>query len=655
VGNIDSANLTGEGFSSANKDDKLAVRLIVLTAAEIASPPERVLYDTINLFKGPDDDVRYYSSGEALVPMNGASVGHVIEDDGTPVTQRESLNFTGGLVSVADAGGKTVVTVPMPDAADISIIDAGEHYTSDNVESALQEAAARIDDLEGAIAPDAEDIGATDAGGFFTGANLEAITQEIGQQLEDWSWLPTNTPANGQVVTWNGSTAEWDDPVPLTEHSELSGTSDADSHPASAISIADAGAYFTGANAETVTQEIGSRLAALELMGNDVGARMLGIGPTGNYSARFGAVLPQGWNSATLTSQADTMTVGTGFGGTDAAASGGAAYADTNVRTRSVKVVYNSTTSTAGSAAEIRSSSHLTFGDSAGEAGFVAQWVVGAGDTQAGTFFAGYGPGAANLNDIDPLDMTNIFGIGVAEGGTAFAVYHNDGSGQGVTAAMPSAWNPNDDTELYWMRLRVEAGGADAHIDMMRLSDGATQTISRNRTTDGNFPTVNSNGCIHIFRGNGTGTGTKTIVFGGFVRGDLRVSGESTGGGGGSGIDLANPDPFTVTQGVTAAAVTLAGTVTLDARTSNTRYGTLSGNTTFAVPSNGRSGDKLTVQIKQAASGGPYTVTMNASIKPMVGGATLVASTLAGCMDFLYLEYVDADAGWRYSYINGTV
>lgn len=37
--------------------------------------------------------------------------GHTIEDEGTPVTQRTSLNFTGAGVSVADTGGKTVVTI----------------------------------------------------------------------------------------------------------------------------------------------------------------------------------------------------------------------------------------------------------------------------------------------------------------------------------------------------------------------------------------------------------------------------------------------------------------------------------------------------------------------------------------------------------------
>jgi hypothetical protein len=41
----------------------------------------------------------------------GGGGGHVIEDEGTPLTQRSNLNFVGVNVSVADAGGKTVVTI----------------------------------------------------------------------------------------------------------------------------------------------------------------------------------------------------------------------------------------------------------------------------------------------------------------------------------------------------------------------------------------------------------------------------------------------------------------------------------------------------------------------------------------------------------------
>ncbi len=50
---------------------------------------------------------------EALIDIaaGGGGGGHTIEDEGTPLTQRASLNFVGDGVSAADAGGKTVVTI----------------------------------------------------------------------------------------------------------------------------------------------------------------------------------------------------------------------------------------------------------------------------------------------------------------------------------------------------------------------------------------------------------------------------------------------------------------------------------------------------------------------------------------------------------------
>jgi hypothetical protein len=46
------------------------------------------------------------------VPSSGGGGAHVIEDEGTPVAQRTNMNFTGAGVTVTDAGGKTVVTIP---------------------------------------------------------------------------------------------------------------------------------------------------------------------------------------------------------------------------------------------------------------------------------------------------------------------------------------------------------------------------------------------------------------------------------------------------------------------------------------------------------------------------------------------------------------
>jgi hypothetical protein len=59
-----------------------------------------------------DDHPQYLNNARGdlrYAPL--ASAGHTIEDEGTPLTQRTSLNFTGSGVSVADSGGKTVVTI----------------------------------------------------------------------------------------------------------------------------------------------------------------------------------------------------------------------------------------------------------------------------------------------------------------------------------------------------------------------------------------------------------------------------------------------------------------------------------------------------------------------------------------------------------------
>jgi hypothetical protein len=50
--------------------------------------------------------------GEKWILVTGASAGHSIENEGTPLTARSSINFTGDGVTASDSGGKTVVNVP---------------------------------------------------------------------------------------------------------------------------------------------------------------------------------------------------------------------------------------------------------------------------------------------------------------------------------------------------------------------------------------------------------------------------------------------------------------------------------------------------------------------------------------------------------------
>lgn len=48
---------------------------------------------------------------DTVLGAGGGGGGHTIEDEGTPLTARTSLNFVGSGVTAADSGGKTVVTI----------------------------------------------------------------------------------------------------------------------------------------------------------------------------------------------------------------------------------------------------------------------------------------------------------------------------------------------------------------------------------------------------------------------------------------------------------------------------------------------------------------------------------------------------------------
>lgn len=74
----------------------------------------QTLQENINMLGMPD--FRKLAMGlqaqiDELSASGGSGGGHIIEDEGTPVTQRATLNFTGSGVTVTDSGGKTVVDI----------------------------------------------------------------------------------------------------------------------------------------------------------------------------------------------------------------------------------------------------------------------------------------------------------------------------------------------------------------------------------------------------------------------------------------------------------------------------------------------------------------------------------------------------------------
>ncbi len=51
-------------------------------------------------------------AGTGTLDKSGKGKGHIIEDEGTPLTQQDTINFTGAGVTAFDSGGKTVVDIP---------------------------------------------------------------------------------------------------------------------------------------------------------------------------------------------------------------------------------------------------------------------------------------------------------------------------------------------------------------------------------------------------------------------------------------------------------------------------------------------------------------------------------------------------------------
>lgn len=83
---------------------------------ELASPVTARYWRVLGVDMDPLPSVFNYWGLATVALYSGQPTtqapGHVIEDEGTPLTQRNTLNFVGSGVTAADSGGKTVVTIP---------------------------------------------------------------------------------------------------------------------------------------------------------------------------------------------------------------------------------------------------------------------------------------------------------------------------------------------------------------------------------------------------------------------------------------------------------------------------------------------------------------------------------------------------------------
>ncbi len=118
----DIADLGGGGGAVSSVNTQTGA--VVLDAGDIGSTPVGgvAATDVQSAIQELDSEKQAtLVSGTNIKTINSTSIlgsgdlavsgGHVIEDEGTPLTQRANMNFVGAGVAVTDAGGKTVVTI----------------------------------------------------------------------------------------------------------------------------------------------------------------------------------------------------------------------------------------------------------------------------------------------------------------------------------------------------------------------------------------------------------------------------------------------------------------------------------------------------------------------------------------------------------------
>ena len=156
-------------------------------------------------------------------------------------------------------------------AVDITIVDAGDYFTSDNVEGALQETGSSladvIDNLSNHLADtvdshDASSISVLDTADYYTGTEVESVLAEIGLTLDNLSAAAvdiTIVDAGDYFTSDNVEGALQETGSSLTDvidnlSNHLADT--VDSHDASSISVLDTAENFIGVEVETVLAEI---------------------------------------------------------------------------------------------------------------------------------------------------------------------------------------------------------------------------------------------------------------------------------------------------------------------------------------------------------------------------------------------------------------
>jgi hypothetical protein len=126
------------------------------------------------------------------ISATGAGGGHTIEDEGTPLAQQTNMNFVGAGVTVTDAGGKTVVTIPggAAGAGDVvgpaSVVDSNFPAFDTTTGKLIKDSGSKASDFATTghnhlLAAGATDVTATAAEVNYT----TGVTSAIQTQLND--------------------------------------------------------------------------------------------------------------------------------------------------------------------------------------------------------------------------------------------------------------------------------------------------------------------------------------------------------------------------------------------------------------------------------------------------------------------------------------
>lgn len=111
---------------------------------------------------------------------------------------------------------------------------------------------------------------------------------------------------------------------------------------------------------------------------------------------------------------------------------------------------------------------------------------------------------------------------------------------------------------------------------------------------------------------------------------------------------LASQALFTSSVITGSVALTMGATVATNAALGNHFYGTLSANATFSAPTNPTDAQKITYELAQPASGGPWTGTWNA-IFDFGGTGAPTLSTAANAVDLVGFVYSSRLTKWMYA------